>query len=63
MREVTLAEIVQLLTKIRWTTSKNDKIAIAAEFLRTIPEDQLEDSARLMIGQPLPIKKGSLGIQ
>ena len=63
MREVTLADIARLLADIRGTSSKNDKIAIAAEFLRTIPEDQLEDTARLMIGQPLPVKKGSLGIQ
>jgi len=63
MREVTLAEIALLLANIRGTSSKNDKIAITAEFLRTVPDDQLEDAARLTIGQPLPIKKGSLGIQ
>lgn len=63
MKEITLSEIARLLANIRGTSSKNDKIAIAAEFLRTIPEDQLEDAARLMIGQPLPVKRGSLGIQ
>ena len=63
MKEVVLADIADLLARIRMTGSKNDKIALAADFIGRMPDAQLEDAVRLMIGQPLPIKMGSLGIQ
>mgnify|MGYP005850493857 CR=1 FL=1 len=63
MNKVRLSEIVSVLSKIRATSSKNEKVAIAAEFLTSMPRDQLEDTARLMIGQLLPSEFGSPGIQ
>lgn len=63
MKNVTLAKLAELLSRIRATSSRNEKISLAAEFLGTVPKDQLEDTARLMIGQPLPMKMGALGAQ
>jgi len=57
-----LSEVVSVLSRIRATASKNEKIFIAADFLASVPRDQLADTARLMIGQLLPSDFGSPGI-
>lgn len=62
-REVRLSEIVSVLARIRTTGSRNEKVGIAAEFLKSCPQDQLADVARLMIGQLLPSELGSPGLQ
>lgn len=63
MEEVRLSEIVSVLSKIRMTSSRNEKISIAAKFLVSVPRDQLADTSRLMIGQLLPGEFGSPGVQ
>lgn len=63
IREVRLSEIVSVLARIRATSSRNEKVGIAAEFLKTCPRDQLADVGRLMVGQLLPSELGAPGIQ
>ncbi|MDH4123207.1 MAG: hypothetical protein OEV21_03885, partial [Thermoplasmata archaeon] len=63
MSEVELSAVVSVLDRIRGTSSKNEKVAYAAQFLSGMPSDQLADTARLMIGQVLPVEHGSLGTQ
>ncbi|MEM3038705.1 MAG: ATP-dependent DNA ligase [Thermoplasmata archaeon] len=62
MKAVRLSDVVSVLSKIRATSSRNEKVSIAAEFLLSVPSDQLADTSRLMIGQLLPKEFGSPGV-